>query len=211
MLAAYAGFTAGAAYADLLAGYAYNVNQMTRQMTIPGLGARLAHGMTGAPQWFGQAEVGYRLGIDSTSASTLTPFARLEAATVSQAAFAEWGAGSLDLVVAGQSTSAQRSVLGAELAGAYRLAGLAPLGLQLRLGWAHDYADTSRPVTAALSAAPNAGFTVFGSSMPRDSVTVGLGLSTTIDDRYALFVRYDGEVAAGADSHALNAGIRFRW
>ena len=207
----YADFVQGAAYASALAGFASNANQMTRQMTVQGIGTRVARSQVGAPQWFGQLEGGYRFGLDTVSRASVTPFARLEASTVWQGAFTEWGADGLNLAVASQSTTTLRSVLGAEFAASYRLGMQAPLDLQLRLGWAHDYADMSRPVTAAFAAAPGAAFTIQGAAPPRDSLMVGLGASTLIDERYTLFFRYDGDIAAGATNHALTAGIRFRW
>ncbi|MCA0301565.1 MAG: autotransporter domain-containing protein [Proteobacteria bacterium] len=211
MAGAYASFTRGGAYADLLAGVALNANQMTRTVTIPGLGSRVAHGTTTAPQWFGQAELGYRIGLEGASASTFTPFARFEASTVAQNGFTEWGADGVNLAVAGQATSTLRSVLGAEFTAAYDVGWSSPLAVQVRLGWAHDYADMTRPVTAAFAAAPGASFTVLGATPPRDSASLGLGLSTVFNERYRLFLRYEGDIAAGADSHAINVGVRFSW
>ena len=43
------------------------------------------------------------------------------------------------------------------------------LAVQFRLGWAHEYADTSRPVTAALAGAPSQYFTVVGAQPQRDA------------------------------------------
>lgn len=43
----------------------------------------------------------------------------------------------------------------------------------VRLGWVHEYADTSRPVTASIAGAPGANFTVFGASPQRDSTVLG--------------------------------------
>jgi len=212
MMATYAGFTSGAAYADLLTGYAYNKNRMTRQMTIPGLpGERTARGTTGAPQWFGQAEFGYRFDLGQALMSNLTPFARLEATTISQRAFTEQGAAGLDLAVAGQRTSSLRSVLGTEFTTAYNLGWKWPLGLQARAGYAHDYANMTRPVTAAFAAVPWSRFTVQGAAPPRDSAMVGLRLWAVLDERYWPFLRYDGDIARGANSHTLNAGLRISW
>lgn len=212
-VATYVDLTSGAAYADLLTGYAYNMNHMTRQITIPGLGERTARGSTGAPQWFGQAEFGYRfgMGMEQASRSTVTPFARLEATTISQRGFREWGAEGLNLAVAGQRTSSLRSVLGAEFTTAWQVGWREPLGLQLRAGQAHDYANMTRPVKAAFAAAPGASFTIFGPAPPRDSATVGLRLWTMLDAGYMPFLRYDGDIARGADSHAINAGVRMNW
>ena len=52
----------GGFYADALAGYAYSNNQLQRQISIPGLQPRTANGSTGANQFLGQVEAGYRLG-----------------------------------------------------------------------------------------------------------------------------------------------------
>ena len=83
--------------------------------------------------------------------------------------------------------------------------------MQFRLGWAHEYADTSRPVTAALAGAPSQYFTVVGAQPQRDAAVIGLGASTAVGDGASLFFRYDGEVGAGTDSHALSAGFRLSW
>jgi fibronectin-binding autotransporter adhesin len=85
------------------------------------------------------------------------------------------------------------------------------LSLQLRAGQAHDYANMTRPVKAAFAAAPGASFTIFGPAPPRDSATVGLRLWTMLDAGYMPFLRYDGDIARGADSHAINAGVRMNW
>jgi uncharacterized protein with beta-barrel porin domain len=143
--------------------------------------------------------------------STLTPFTRLEATTIAQRGFTEWGAEGLNLAVAGQRTSSLRTVLGAEFTTAYKLGWQEPLGLQLRAGHAHDYADMTRPVTAAFAAAPWARFTLQGAAPPRDSATVGLRLWTMLAEGYWPFLRYDGDIARGADSHAINAGLRIHW
>ena len=67
----YASFTPGAFYIDALAGYGYNDNQMTRQIVIPGLAARTAQGRTGADQFLGQAEAGYRFDLYAPAAATV--------------------------------------------------------------------------------------------------------------------------------------------
>ena len=66
-------------------------------------------------------------------------------------------------------------------------------------------------MTAAFAAAPGAAFTVLGAAPPRDSATLGFGLSTVVHDRYRLFLRYEGDIAAGAANHTISAGVRFGW
>ena len=208
---AYASFTQAAFYLDALAGYGYNDNRLTRTIAIPGLAPRTATGRTGADQFLGQAEAGYRIGIYAPAAASLTPFARFQAAIVSQAAFGETGADSLDLSVAPQRTDAMRSTIGAELAGAIDTGWREKLALHLRLGWVHEYADLSRPVTASFAGAPGVSFTVVGAASQRDSALLGFAADTAIAEGTSLFVRYEGEFATGSDNHAVSAGVRILW
>jgi len=207
----YGSFTQSAFYLDALAGYAYNDNQMTRQIVIPGLPTRTAMGRTGANQLLGQAEAGYKVWIYEPAAASLTPFARFQAMTVNQAAFSEAGASSLNLNVAQQTTNSVRTVLGAELAGGIDMGWREKLALQFRLGWAHEYADTSRPVTASFAGAPTLGYTVYGAAPQRDSATIGLAANTAIAEATSVYLRYDGELGTGIDNHVFSAGLRMTW
>jgi outer membrane autotransporter protein len=199
-------------YADALAGYAYSGNQMQRQIVIPGLRPRTANGSTGANQFFGQIESGYRVPVFAPAQASVTPFARLQGATVTQNGFSEWGsAQSLGLTVAPQTTNSLRSTLGATLAGAIDLADQRKLDLALRLGWLHEFADVNRPITAAFAGAPGNAFTVYGASPQRDSAAIGFSAGTLVADAVQLYLRYDGELSTGASNHALNVGVRFTW
>ena len=51
---------------------------------------RTANGSTGANQLLGQIETGYRIGLYTPAAASVTPFARLQGWTVTQKAFSEW-------------------------------------------------------------------------------------------------------------------------
>ncbi len=207
----YASFVQSAFYLDGQAGYGFNDNQMTRMIAIPGLQPRTAMGRTSANQFVGQIETGYRIGIYERAAAALTPFARLQGVNNSQAAFNETGAGSLNLNVAQQTVNSLRSTLGAELSGSVDAGWRDRLALQLRLGWTHEYANVSRPVTASFAGAPGAAFTVFGAAPQRDAASIGLAASTAIAERTSLYFRYDGEVGTGTDNHAFNAGFRMTW
>jgi outer membrane autotransporter protein len=144
--------------------------------------------------------------------ASVTPFARLQAATVTQNGFSEWGsAQSLALTVASQTTNSLRSTLGATLAGAIDLSDQRKLDLALRLGWLHEFADINRPITAAFAGAPGNAFTVYGASPQRDSAVIGFSAGTLVADAVQLYLRYDGELSTGASNHALNVGVRFTW
>jgi len=207
----YASFTQSAFYLDGLAGYGYNDNQMTRQIVLPNLAARLAQGRVGANQFLGQVEAGYRIAVYEPAAASITPFARFQGTTVSQSGFSESGAGALNLNVAPQTIGSARSVLGAEFAGAFGSEGREKLALQMRLGWVHEYANTARPVTANFAGAPGSNFTVFGAAPQTDSAIFSLAANTTIAAGVSLYLRYDGEMGAGISSHALNGGLRMMW
>jgi fibronectin-binding autotransporter adhesin len=143
-LALYGQFTAGQIYLDGLAGYARGTNQMQRPIVITGLQPRTASSQTTVDQFFGQFETGYKIELGGAAQVFVTPFARLQGSTAMQAAFSETGADSLNLNVAAQTTNSLRTVLGTQLGGT-----LGRAVAKLRLGWSHELADTSRPVTGA--------------------------------------------------------------
>jgi autotransporter-associated beta strand protein len=209
--ALYASFSDGAFYLDGLAGYAYNDNQMRRTIAFAGFAPRTATGRTHAHQFIGQAETGYKVGLHAPATASLTPFIRLQSSVSSQAPFSESGAGSIDLDVAGQTTTSLRSVAGMELAGAFDLGWPDKLAVQMRLGWAHEYIDVSHPVSASFAGAPGAGFTVFGSVPLRDSAIVSLAADTRIAGSTHLYLRYDGDISSLDSTHALSLGVRMTW
>lgn len=207
----YASFVQGAFYADALAGYAWSNNRMQRVISVLGLGSRLASGSTGASQFLGQVETGYRLSVHEPSQTAVTPFLRFQSVTAWQAAFSESGAGSLDLNVANQNTASIRTVLGADLSGKLPIGQQRSVDLSLRLGWSHDYASTLRPMTASFAGAPAVPFTIYGAQPLRDAAVIGLSVNARLDERISLYARYDGELNGRDDAHALSAGFRIIW
>jgi outer membrane autotransporter protein len=210
-VAVYGSFTQGPLYVDALAGYAYFSNQLQRQIVISGLQSRTAAGSTGANQFLGQVETGYKVGVYAPAQASITPFGRLQVSTVNQNALTESGAQALSLNVAQQITNSFRTVLGADFGSSIPLGSERKLDLALRLGWQHEFAYTGRPITSAFSGAPSASFTVYGATPQRDSAVLGLSASTTIAEATQVYLRYDGEIASGTDNHAINVGVRFSW
>src|SRR5271170_7440108 len=80
----YGSFMQGPVYVDALAAYAYNANQLWRPINIPGLQPRTAYGQTGANQFLGQLEAGYRVELGGTAGYFVTPFALLQGSVVTQ-------------------------------------------------------------------------------------------------------------------------------
>ena len=141
----------------------------------------------------------------------ITSFGRFQISSVTQNAFSESGAQSLDLNVAQQTTNSQRTTIGADLGSSIGLGSERKLDLAVRLGWQHEFASTSRPITAAFAGAPGNSFTVFGATPARDAAVVGLQAMTNIADATQVYLRYDGGVGGGTDNHALMAGLRMSW
>ena len=127
----------------------------------------------------------------------------MQGIVIGQGAFTESGAGAVDLQVDSQTTASARSLLGLELTENLPIGLTQPLGLDLRVGWSHEFADPGRFVTASFVGAPGASFTVSGASPDRDAAIVGLGVSLPVAPAFDVFLRYDG---AFAGNYAINAG-----
>jgi hypothetical protein len=108
--------------------------------------------------------------------------------------------------ILGTSGSLVKEALGADLAAA-----IGNVDLGLRLGWLHEYASTARPISAAFAGAPSASFTVYGATPQRDAAVIGFQASANVVAATQLYLRYDGEIAAGSDNHTLNVGLRLSW
>jgi uncharacterized protein with beta-barrel porin domain len=210
-VALYGELIEGPFYLDGLAGYAHSDNRLTRPLVIPGLPFRSAQGYTTANTLFGQLEAGYKLMVAPSFGGFVTPFARLQASTSTQAGFSETGADSLNLTVAAQTTQSLRTVFGAQLGAGIDAPWREKLNAVMRLGWSHEFADQTRPVNAAFAGAPTLGFTTFGAAAPRDGVVLGLGANTAIAEATSLYFRYDGNLAGGNTNHVLSAGVRYVW
>ena len=178
-------------YVDALAGYAYFNNQLQRQIVIPGLQQRTASGSTGANQFLGQVEGGYKIGVYAPAAGhhhAVRPLPDLE--RDAERLHRSRARNSLSLNVAQQTTNSQRTTIGADLASSIGLGNERKLDLALRLGWMHEFADTGRPITAAFAGAPGNSFTVFGATPLRNAAVVGFQATTTIAAATQIYLRF---------------------
>jgi outer membrane autotransporter protein len=152
-------------------------------------------------------EGGYKISLDGDPTNAfVTPFLRLQGSTAMQAPFTETGANSLNLNVASQSTNSLRSVLGAQFG-----VTIEKVDLRAQLGWSHEFADTSRPVTASFVGAPAIAYALQGAPSPVDGAIVGLMAIAKASDAASLYVRYDGNLDGGTTSHIFSAGLRIVW
>lgn len=208
-VALHGSFAEGPLYVDGLLGYAYASNELERKFAVPGVFG-IANGASSSNQFLGQIETGYRFPLDVSSTSAITPFGRLQVVSVNQGGFTETGFSDFNLTASGQTLTSVRTTLGADFSTRLDIGGIA-MDLRARLGWVHEFGDTTRPFTAAFTAAPWASFTVYGAPEPRDSALIGIGAEAQILENATLFASYDAELGSGSDNHQLWGGIRFAW
>ena len=196
-VAAYGSYTQSGFYVDALAGYAYYSNQVNSPDHDPRPGPahrQRQHRRQPVP---GPAR-GWLQGFDvyAPAAATITPFWPLPDYEHADAErIRRSGAQSLDLNVFQQTTNSQRTAPSVPIwpAPSAASAGTRKLNLDFRLGWMHEFADTSRPITAAAFAGGlgNA-FTVFAAPPGRNSAVLGLSAMANIAAATHLYLRYDG-------------------
>ncbi len=194
---------------DALAGYAYSNNQLQRQISIPGLQPRTANGSTGANQFLGQVEIGYKVRRMRRRRRASRRSGASRSSSVNQAAFTEWGANSLSLNVraaddelaaldAGRATQ-RRDRARRHAHARYR-----------RCAWA---GCTSMPTPAGRSRrrSPAQPANASRCTAPRRNATaavIGFQASTNVATATQLYLRYDGDIGSGTDNHVLNLGLR---
>ena len=210
-VAAYGTFTQGGLYVDALAGYAYFNNQLQRQILIPGLQQRTATGSTGANQFLGQIEAGYKFGVYAPAAATITPFGRFQISSVTQNAFSRVGRAVAqpqrraadDQLAAHHDRRRSRQLDRPRQRAQARPRGSPRLDARVRRRRAADHGGLRRCAGQLLHRVRRHAL--------RNAAVVGLQATTTIAAATQIYLRYDGEIATGTDNHALNIGLRMSW
>ena len=193
-VAAYGSFTQGGFYADALAGYAYSSNRCSARSSSPACTAH-ANGSTGANQFLGQFETGYKIGLYAPAKTSITPFGRLQVHRATQAASAN-GAPT-------RSTSTSRSRPPTRCAppsaptSAARRRGRRAHARLWRFGWAGCTSSPTRPADhGGLCRRAGHAFTVYGATPQRDSAVIGFSAAPPLPTATSLYLRYDGEIGA---------------
>ena len=203
-IASYAGYTAGQAYFDGALGYSYDSARVSRTIAFPGVWG-VAYGNPTDNVFLSRVESGYRAPVNNRT--TLTPFASFQGIVAGQNSFGESGAEAAGLNVRGVTDASAQSILGGEVSYDLPVGFAVPLSLAARAGWAHDFADVNRGITAGLQGTPDASFTVNGTGWPRDAAVVEARAALT-SQQTDLFIRYDGLLGEGASINSATAGLR---
>ncbi len=80
---------------------------------------------------------------------------------------------------------------------------------ELRAAWQHEFADRRFALDSRFASGAGSVFTVYGPEYGRDSLLLSAGLTLLLNERTALFLSYDGQLArTDYDSHAVSGGVR---
>jgi outer membrane autotransporter protein len=206
-VAAYGFYHAGRAYLDGAIGGGYAGGNLTRDPSASGI-AGAASGNTGAGLFLSSIEAGLRL--QPEPGLFVTPFAGLKVAYSSAEALSETGAGPFPIHAGASSASSVRSVLGGRVQQTLPV-GATKLTVDLKLGWAHEFADTTVSTTNDFLAAPGAGFTVSTPALSRERMVAGAGFSMPVAKNLSFFGHYEAEIGSNTTSQALRGGARYEF
>ncbi|MDW6022703.1 autotransporter domain-containing protein [Mesorhizobium sp. BAC0120] len=190
------GFRTGAAYT-------WHDLETARSVAFPGFADSLKGSYNaGIFQAFG--DVGYRI---DTSAVSLEPFANLAYVSLNTGSFGEQG-GAAALHAEGQSTNTTLTTLGLRASATFDLGGVSTTA-RGSLGWQHAFGDTTVLSAQAFSAGD--AFTVAGVSIAKDAAVAEAGLDLRLTPSATFGIFYQGQVAADAQEHGLQANLKLQF
>ncbi len=82
--------------------------------------------------------------------------------------------------------------------------------VELRGRLLHEFGDTDSSIGAHFAGNPGAGFKVRGADIPRDSIVLGLGLSSKPNRKLRLLFDYDISFNADETAHLISAALEYR-
>jgi subtilase-type serine protease len=148
------------------------------------------------------AELGYNLGTGNLSAE---PFANLGYQRYQRDGYTEKG-GPAALQVEGQTQDNIGSTFGLRLARLNTLDNGMRLTPSVSAGWKHIYGDIDSRTRQKLKTGSRS-FTVRGTALDRDSLSLDAALELSLSPRHTLGVGYNGEVGSDSRSH----GVTGQW
>ncbi|MCB1500664.1 MAG: autotransporter domain-containing protein [Bauldia sp.] len=199
----------GTARANLGAGFGVHDVLVDRHVAYPGLAESLSSDFEATTtQLFGELAYAYEMGPTPVGRVTMEPFAGLGYVSARTDAFREHG-GDAALDGGSGSFGAAMSQLG--LRGEARLpfSGVAA-DVSGMIGWQHIFGDTT-PTADLAFAAGSSTFTVAGAPVAEDALIIGAGIDAAVAARARIGVSYLGQVAFGADNHAVNGTLSVRF
>ncbi|MDW5444985.1 autotransporter domain-containing protein [Polaromonas sp. SM01] len=177
-----------------------NSNQGSRSLAFTSSTARASYKSLTTHVGVG---IGHILPLGTTTA--FTPSLRLDYSRIKDKAYAESGAGALNLNVAGRS--AEQMLLAVDGKLTHNLD--SQTSVTANLGAAYDMLSKKASIVAAFAGAPNAAFTTYGMDATPWSVRAGLGLVKKLAGGMEIAARYDVEGRKAFINQT--ASVKLRW
>ena len=199
--ALYATWTPGAAVIDMRAAMGQSRIQTTRELLL------LPTPVHGSADGFGgnvAVEAGYRIPL---GLATLKPFVGASWQGFWRDGYSETPQ-PFGLVFPSRYFEKVMTTVGAAVTTQRQFANGFILSPEVKLGYGHDWRDTTLVTEAALLDQP---FLIEGAKPGRDAALVGLKLAGWTRDNFRLFVAYNGEFRSNATSHQFSGGARLTW
>jgi len=199
-LAAYADYRLGRAFRDAQIGG--SLYEAGTQQYLAASGVAVAGHNTGNA--IGGAVTG---GLDLTFGGwQAEPSLSLIEAAIHQNPYTETS-GALGVSASAASMHSTQTLLGAALQRAIPVGKLA-LVPDVKIGWNHEYADTSASLTGGFAGSSGPGFLVQTASLGRNAAEIGAGANLVASRRVSLFVSYTGLISGSGNLQNFSGGVR---
>jgi subtilase-type serine protease len=202
---AYASAHQGVFFADAQLGGLFF--QDTTHRPLPAYGAQ-ANGQTSGTGVGGSVRVGAHLPVDAWQ---VEPSVGLTGLGLSRGGFTETQGGAANLTLASQGLTSIQSVLAARVERRFAVGETMALVPTARIGWAHEFADTTGTATATFASDPGTPFSVDSPPIGRDAALIGLGATLQTGGPVSLYLAYNGAFAQNANTQTLTGGVSVKW
>ncbi|HEY9131729.1 MAG TPA: autotransporter domain-containing protein [Dyella sp.] len=152
------------------------------------------------------AEAGYAF---RTASWAVTPFASLGLNHLDRDGFTEQGAGGFGLTAGSESFDETIGQAGSRFSYGWSTSN-GTMSLSGYALWQHLFSGRDLGFKAAYAGAPSASFTVEGINPVKDSGWVGVGLMSTLGERWSAWLNFDAQIAGkGTSARAATAGVKY--
>ena len=198
----------GLAYLSAIGAYGHNNNVVNRTINF-GTVDRRASSDYGGNVYSTSLEAGRYC---CTGSLLWQPFASLTYVGVQQDAFAEHGAGSLDLRGGSQNANSLRSQLGARAYTGFHTKAGRLVMLNASAAWRHELLDESNILDASFEGDLSGNsFTTAGVNVDRDVAILGPGLTYMLSEHCSISANYNLSFSKNYTAHNGVGGLRYNW
>jgi outer membrane autotransporter protein len=141
----------------------------------------------------------------------IQPLVGLQYVNVSQDAFDETGADSLNLTIPKSSADSLRSALGGRVARPFFTESGGMVAPELRARWMHEFLNDPQTISPSFDGADDDSFAIQGVKLGRDFLVLGAGITGELTPSISAFVNYDAQISAHEQAHGGNGGLKWVW